>query len=138
MTNRPVLSPLQTGFITFVLALAGLAVGWWWVTVAAGLVAGFLTRPGGRAFLPAFLGSLLAWVALDIWRLALWQGAAQLWQVTALAGLPAAAGPVFMDLPALLAAVAAGFASAAVVGLLAAAGRPAAAAGGHGVPGKGA
>mgnify|MGYP001084237263 CR=1 FL=1 len=115
MRGRFALSSFWTGITALVVSLLGLLVGWWWLSIAAGLVGGLLTRRGGAAFLPSFTGTLLAWAVLDLWRMMPAQGGAgPLWQVTAIAGLPPAAGAVFMVLPAVMAAVASGLFAVAV------------------------
>ena len=126
MRGRFALSSFWTGITALVVSLLGLLVGWWWLSIAAGLVGGLLTRRGGAAFLPPFTGTLLAWAVLDLWRMMPAQGGAgPLWQVTAIAGLPPAAGAVFMVLPAVMAAVASGLFAVAVSSGRAALVRPA-------------
>lgn len=107
------MKPRWTGPLACVLTLAGLAAGWWWVAAPAGLVAGWVARPGGRPFLDGFLGGLLGWALADAWRILFWNGYQVAWLTSALAGLPAAAAPVFFVLPGLVAALAAGFAALA-------------------------
>ena len=115
MTGRFALNGFWTGITVLVVSLLGLLVGWWWLSIAAGLVGGVLTRRGGAAFLPSFTGTLLAWAVLDLWRMMPAQGGAgPLWQVTAIAGLPTAAGAAFMALPAVVAAVASGLSAVAM------------------------
>ncbi|MGE5589365.1 MAG: hypothetical protein ACM3ZA_01860 [Bacillota bacterium] len=111
--------------MALVVSLLGLLLGWWWLSIAAGLVGGLLTSRGGAAFLPSFTGTLLAWAVLDLWRMMPAQGGAGLlWQVTAIAGLPSAAGAAFMALPAIIAAVASGLFAVAAATLRAAVERP--------------
>ncbi|MBE3590361.1 MAG: hypothetical protein IMW98_06015 [Firmicutes bacterium] len=115
--------PAWRGPVTFALTLLGLGIGLWWSAPVAGLVAGAAARRGGRPFLDAALGALLAWAALDAWRVLFWRGYAQAEAVAAVAGLPGAAGAAFLLLPALVAALAAGGAAAAASAARAAAER---------------
>lgn len=125
MSGRFALSSPWTGLVALAISLIGLLLGWWWLSVAAGLAGGLLVRRGGAAFLPSFTGTLLAWAALDLWRMMPAQGGVgPLWQVTAIAGLPSAAGAAFMAMPAILAAVASGLLAVAAATLRAAVGRP--------------
>lgn len=110
-----------TGPLAFALTLGGLLIGLWWAAPVAGLVAGAVTRPGGRPFLDTSLGTLLAWAVADVWRLLFWRGYEQAQVVAALAGLPTAAGAAFFVLPGLVAALASGCAAAAAAHALAAA-----------------
>lgn len=97
------------GPLTFLIALAGLTLGLWWLAAPAGFAAALVAREGGRPFLDGFLGGLLAWAVVDVWRILLWHGYDIAWLTSALAGLPAPAASVFFALPGLLAALAAGF-----------------------------
>ena len=97
------------------ISLVGLWYGLWWLALLGGVAAGWATRDGERDFLPAFTGTLAAWLGLYVWRAVAWRGLAQLGTVTALAGLPAVAGILFVLAPSLLAAVGAGLAALATV-----------------------